>query len=44
MEGMLWEPGQQVLRIDRNLLGRDGKTSLIPVEGHIKLEKLSEFA
>lgn len=41
---MLWEPGQHVLRTDRNWLGKDGKTSPIPAEGHIKLEKLSESA
>lgn len=44
MNGILWEPGQQVLRTERNWLGKDGKTSPIPAEGHIKLEKLSEPA
>ena len=44
MNGILWEPGQQVLRTERNWLGKDGKTNPIPAEGHIKLEKLSEPA
>lgn len=30
MEGMHWDPGEQRLRIDRNLLDRDGKTSRGP--------------
>lgn len=36
---MLWEPGQQVLRTDRNWLGKDGKTSPVPADGHIKLDR-----